>query len=200
MMDKQNSDLTNQEQSEQISSPKNRRSFLKKAAVGSALFTTVASRPVFAASCSISGNLSNNTSAQHFQQTCAYNTISPGGWLIGIASGNAGSNPSLWPETGFSRTAPLNLLLPGTTFTGTIEDALGGGNHGWERQAACAALNAALWQNAISMCTADPSCTLLTTLPDNFYFPFTLSYIQETYANGQDSIQQSTWETMQNIE
>jgi len=66
MADMNNIDPNNQAPAEQGKSANNRRSFLKKAAIGAPLITTVTSTSVFALGrASISGNLSGNTSHTH---------------------------------------------------------------------------------------------------------------------------------------
>lgn len=177
-----------------------RRGFLKKAAITAPILTTMAARPVWAGQCSLSGNLSNNVSNQNDQQPCNYNIFSPGGWLYGRATGK-GDNANLWPYTGFNLTDSLSLLLPSTTFNGTIADALSGngGGSGWDRQAACAALNATLWDYGLNACALDPDCQIIKDLPDGFYFPFTLAEIQAIYASGPDKVQQDAWEAMQSL-
>lgn len=175
-----------------------RRSFLKKAAISAPILTTIAARPVWAGQCSLSGNLSNNVSNQANQEPCQYNTYSPGGWLNGRASGS-GSNANLWPYTGFSRNDPLSDLLPGTAYSGSIASALGGGPHGWERQLACAALNAALWDYGLSVCENDPNCQIISELAPDFYFPFTLAQIRAIYLAG-EAANIYDWETIQNID
>jgi hypothetical protein len=175
-----------------------RRSFLKKAAISAPILTTIAARPVWAGQCSLSGNLSNNVSHHDDSQPCRYNIFSPGGWLNGRATGT-GDNANLWPYTGFSLSSPLVSLLPTTSFNGSIADALGGGSHGWERQAACAALNATIWDYGLQMCELDPNCQIIQDLPTGFYFPFTLLEIQQIYAAGPDKTQQDAWEAMQNL-
>jgi len=61
---------------------KNRRQFFKKAAVGTALISTVASRPVWAVGCSVSGQMSGNLSNPDIDACDALATgKSPGYWL-----------------------------------------------------------------------------------------------------------------------
>lgn len=186
-----------------LNQPGSRRKFFKKAAIGSALITTVSSRSVLAAGCTMSGNLSNNTSGQHDIPPggCSYNIVSPGGWLNGIASGNAGSNPSLWPYTGQSRTSPLADLFPSTSFAGTIEDALGGGNHGFERQLACAALNSLLFEYININCTST-TCDIFADLPSTFYWTVSYDEIVAIYNGGEYGPDASKydWDAIQNID
>lgn len=200
MLDNENTSKEEGQISSRIdsSTKNNRRGFLRKVAIAAPLLTTVASRPVWAGQCSLSGNLSNNVSNQNNDEPCQYNTYSPGGWLNGRAAGS-GSNIDLWQYTGFSRNDSLSTLLLGTDYQGSIASALGGGPHGWERQLACAALNAALWDYALNACTIDANCPIMEELAPNFYFPFTLEQIRTIYLAG-EAQNIYDWESMQNID
>jgi len=197
----QNNNSSEQNQASQevnASATSARRSFLKKAAISVPILTTIAARPVWAGQCSLSGNLSNNVSNQNTQEPCSYNIYSPGGWLNGRAAGS-GPNADLWPYTGFTRSSPLSDLLPGTSYNGSIASALGGGPHGWERQLACAALNATLWDYGLASCDANPDCQIIDDLAPNFYFPFTLTEIRAIYTAG-EAANIYDWEAIQNID
>jgi hypothetical protein len=203
-----------QKQSQKVSpqhAGSSRRNFIKGVAVSSALITTITSKPVWASQCSISGNLSGNASHHDENEVCTFSAYSPGGWLQGRASGNAGTNPSLWPYTGVSPSTPFSTLFPAAPsqqtmgnnwapFQGTVEQALGGGSHGWERQCACAWLNAALWQTAMAECEVNPNCQIVDDLAPGFYFPLTTYDVQQIYANGKDDIMMADWESAQNID
>ncbi|QIB64732.1 hypothetical protein [Kineobactrum salinum] len=189
-----------------------RRAFVKTAA-GAALLSTVVSRPVWASHCSISGNLSGNLSGQHDEEPCTLVSYSPGGWLNGSANHNG-----LWEHTGLNPQTPVARLLgpintsdgpstredkkkPGLGAESTIADALGGGNHGWERQCASAALNALLWENLLLACEGDPGgCSILDKVDPEFYFPYTLGDIQAVYQGGPNGTYLSLWEQSQTID
>ncbi|WP_016957028.1 hypothetical protein [Catenovulum agarivorans] len=74
-----------------------RRSFIKKGAAGTALITTISSKSAWAASCSCSGNLSNNASAQEWRdENCIdYTGYSQGSWR-GHRQGQ--NPPSTWNQ------------------------------------------------------------------------------------------------------
>lgn len=83
------------------SNKSSRRSFIKKAAVGAPVISTIASKPVWAGQCSLSGNMSGNTS-QHDRTDCLnFQGYSPGGWKEnGNGNGNASQNGGAyqyWP-------------------------------------------------------------------------------------------------------
>ena len=194
----------------EIDNVNTRRSFFKKAALGGSLIATVSSRPVWAGRCSISGNLSNNNS--HYEQAnevCHYNSFSPGGWINGAASGrirgNGSSHPNLWTYTGFSRGDDISDLLPSITsseFSGSIEDALTS-NNGPVKQWACAALNAALWEEVTDYCqTGSPLCQIaIDDIAEGFYFPtdyWSLADLQALTLS-QAAAYETTWSSIQNM-
>lgn len=192
-----------QKQSQNVTSHNvgsSRRNFIKGVAVSSALITTITSKPVWASQCSISGNLSGNASHHDENEVCTMSMYSPGGWLQGRASGNAGTNADLWPYTGVTRSTPLTSLFPTTSFTGTVAEALGGGSHGWERQCTCAWLNAALWQTAMNECQIDSNCQIVNDLAPGFYFPMTTAQVAAIYAGGHDEAMMADLEAAQNID
>ncbi|WP_088330295.1 twin-arginine translocation signal domain-containing protein [Lacimicrobium sp. SS2-24] len=177
-----------------------RRNFIKGVAVGSALITTITSKPVWASQCSVSGNLSGNVSHHDETEVCTMSSYSPGGWLNGRASGNAGTNPNLWSYTGVTKSTPLTSLFATTSFTGTVAQALAGGSHGWERQCTCAWLNAALWQRAMDDCQTDTNCQIVNDLAPGFYFPMTTAQVEAIYASGKDEVMMADMEAAQNID
>jgi hypothetical protein len=76
-----------------LNQPGSRRKFFKKAALGSALITTMASRPAWGTNtCTVSGKLSGNLSHQADLDECIGYGFSPGGWK------NFNGNPSDWPS------------------------------------------------------------------------------------------------------
>lgn len=176
-----------------------RRGFLKKAAISAPILTTIAARPVWSGQCSLSGNLSNNVSNHDHSIACEYNLYSPGGWRNGRATG-VGSNADLWAlYIPYNKDDALSVLLPGTSFTGSIIDALGGGNHGWERQLACAALNSILWSIGVIDCEGNPNCQIINDLAPDFYWPFTLAEVRAMYAAGPNA-NIYNWDAIQNID
>ncbi len=182
-----------------------RRTFVKTAA-GAALLSTVVSRPVWANHCSISGNLSGNLSGQEHEEPCTLASYSPGAWLNGSGSG-------LWEHVSpYTLSSTVGSLLGvaelvsqkkngnGLTADSSIQEALGGGSHGWERQCCAAALNALLWQSLLHACEASPAdCSELSDADSTFYFPYTLADIRTTYLAGSGPDQQ-LWEQAQTID
>lgn len=75
-----------------------RRGFFKKAAVGSALITSIAAKPVWGGNdnCTVSGMISGNLSHDVNNDHCDGYGFSPGGWK------GAQGHPSIFPP-GFSR-------------------------------------------------------------------------------------------------
>ncbi|MFA5493869.1 MAG: hypothetical protein WC247_03755 [Porticoccaceae bacterium] len=176
-----------------------------------ALLTTVASRPVWASSrCSISGNLSGNLSGHDHGEPCELGSYSPGGWRNGAAQ-----KKGLWQYVSpYAKQSSIGSLLgvdklnveingkgkPSLTASSTIEQALAGGNHGWERQCAAAALNALLWQNLVELCESNPgNCSALKNVHDRFYFPFMLADIRAIYINGPGGGYPEVWENAQTL-
>lgn len=194
----------------QISDFASKRRTIIKGGVATALLTTVMSRPAWASTCSISGNLSGNLSGQNEEEPCQQAIYSPGAWRNGSANSNG-----LWefvaPYTKNSLVGDLlgvSELIPyqgsGTRqlqANSTIQQALGGGNHGWERQCTAAALNALLWQSLLIQCESNPSgCSALNGVDSSFYFPFLLSDIQAIYVNGPNSQYPQIWVAAQTID
>lgn len=188
------------------SSTNSRRGFLTKVAIAAPLLTTIASRPVWAGQCSLSGNLSNNVSNHDHPENCSILGYSPGGWCSGHANNN-----NLWQYVGLTANSPLSALFltySPTSFDNfpdgpiaTIQDALkknGGGKKGacsdgnydnlgtpdndnglW-RQRTAAALNSLLWLYMKNDCENNPSCLFLgNSSPVNelFYYTWTLADI-----------------------
>ena len=197
MSDKEN--LKSGEQSK--ASPVGRRKFLKVASVSAPIISTIASKPVWAGHCSISGNLSGNLSNHHDDQPCSFNTYSHGGWLNGSAS-----NLWVYLPSSYQKGSDLANLLPVPFIAGTILDALNGNlavpnnQKGWIQQATTAALNAVLWEQAVLTYQSNPNHPMFNDIADDFYFPVPLSEIQAIYALGKDQVQQDAWEEIQNID
>lgn len=173
-----------------------RRTFVRGFASAGAVLSTVTARSAWATSC-VSGNLSNHGSAETVE--CEQAQFSPGGWK---PNGNGGA-AQLWQYTGFEPGSMLSSLLPaynGASHPGnskhdlpsdaTILDALES-NIDYEKHAASAALNAAVWDAVMDDCEIPESsaCTdILKHVPNAFYFPYSLGDIQTMYANGDSSI------------
>jgi hypothetical protein len=179
-----------------------RRGFFKKAAIGTALITTISSRPVWArggggGGCTISGNLSGNVSHPHDGEPCRIKGYSPGGWCNGHANNN-----NLWQYIGFTKESDLSTLFGSYALasfdaapTAKIKDALGrqcngnssklglgngDGSGGLWRQRTAAALNSLVWQHMLTACQNNPGCVFLgnsSPVDGEFYFPWTLAEI-----------------------
>ncbi len=67
-------------------SPVGRRKFLKVASVSAPIISTIASKPVWAGTCTLSGNMSGNTSTHDREHCLNFQGYSPGGWKNGGAS------------------------------------------------------------------------------------------------------------------
>jgi len=194
-----------------------RRNFFKKAALGTALITTVTSRPVFAGQCNLSGNLSNNASVDPNAPTCINAGYSPGGWKHNGNGGGAGGaykfygritypdgsfinyNDSISKLLGYSLTTPDESVEPSIT----IREALKGnrqgenGNPDWKKNfikhIVTAALNAALWSTASEVCNIDvddPACVYFMDNingDDNFYWPFTVADYRADFLSLKDA-------------
>jgi hypothetical protein len=91
-----------------LNQPGSRRKFFKKAAIGSALITTVTSRPVWGSvsQCTVSGNLSNNSSNHNPDTHCSHWGYSGGAWCNGHADNN-----NFWALIGVNKNTPLSSLL-----------------------------------------------------------------------------------------
>lgn len=207
-MIEQNNDSTEQNKTSNeanSSATKSRRSFLTKAVVAAPLLTTIASRPVWAGQCSLSGNLSNNVSNHDHSIDCNILGYSPGGWCNGHAN-----NHNLWAYIGLTAESPLSALFlsyspasfdnfPNGPIA-KIKDALkqqGGGNgacssgdynklgtshndNGLWRQRTAAALNSLLWLAMKEDCENNPSCIFLgnsSPVSEQFYYTWSLSEI-----------------------
>jgi hypothetical protein len=173
-----------------------RRGFFKKAAIGSALITTVASKPVWANQCTLSGNLSNNTSNHDETTHCALSGFSHGGWkanrsMTGAARSYYGVMKGLNGVI-INVDSKISVLFGGSAPNITIQQALDkvgatGYNTNFLAQITAAALNAALWQCIKAQCE-DGSCSIASLGIDNrFYWPKTV----EDYRNDFISLQGS---------
>lgn len=147
------------------SSTNSRRSFLTKVAVAAPLLTTIASRPVWAGECTLSGNLSNNVSNHDETTHCSMWGYSGGAWCEGHADNN-----DFWSLIGLTKDTLLVTLLTSYTDTDTdpvsdtarIGDALKCQNYSYQKlnkpknekglwkQRAVAALNLLLWEVMIA--------------------------------------------------
>jgi len=87
------------------SSTDSRRKFLTKVAVGAPLLTTIASRPVWAGQCTLSGNLSNNVSNHDETTSCSMWGYSGGSWCRGHANNN-----DFWSLIGLTKNSPLSQI------------------------------------------------------------------------------------------
>ncbi len=184
-----------------------RRQFFKKAGVGAAMITTVASRPVWAGQCSMSGLLSGDLSNHGHVADCTANGISPGGYTTGISTG-PGDNVDLWNEgwlSPYSKQSTAASILDDNSLTYTpnsggaplfytIEEALlgklrDGGKvdkliKGRLKQAVCAALNAVLWSQMYSAAQLGQPYPAGLFDDKDFYINFTLADIQALWARG----------------
>lgn len=186
-----------------------RRNFFKKAAIGSAVITTVTSRPAVAGICNLSGNLSNNTSNHEHPDDCEYNLYSPGGLM------NRSHGPKVWPMLApLTPSSPLmgvNGLFqcadPAFEYNGTIASALGGNNNppngvssGFIRQLTAAALNALIWEYAMNNCE-DASCDILDDLDDSFYWTVDFATIEAAFCSNDNTFYNMyDWDAIQNID
>jgi len=100
------------------SSTDSRRKFLTKVAIGAPLLTTIASRPVWAGQCTLSGNLSNNVSNQDDTTKCSMWGYSGGAWCNGHANNNG-----FWALVGLTKDSPLSSLLTSTSFSDDVKIA-----------------------------------------------------------------------------
>lgn len=161
-----------------IENTKTRRGFLKKAALGSAVITTVTSRPVWAGQCSMSGNLSNNMSNPNTQASCQIKGYSAHSWC----------DDNLLRLIRVSKHTPLHHLIPGAPRNAKVKDALpaqcSGGNLShlgedvmWQkkwRQLTTSELNKRLWQTMMTECDGNPYCNFLSNpnlISKDFYYP-----------------------------
>ncbi|MEW6983638.1 hypothetical protein AAD001_13380 [Colwelliaceae bacterium 6471] len=170
-----------------------RRGFFKKAALGSAIITTISSRPVWAGQCTLSGNLSNNTSNPNETETCTLHGYSGGAWCNGHAN-----NHGFWALVGKSKSDAVVSLLGATPHANvTIGQALGCSetNHipknqqGLWKQRTCAALNLLLWEIIKDDYINNENCVsaIYGDIHANFYFPTTLDIIMNASVNELDN-------------
>lgn len=74
---------------EKAANTKSRRNFLKVASVSAPVISTIASKPVWAGTCTLSGNMSGNTSTHDREHCFDFRGFSPGGWKEN-GNGNGG--------------------------------------------------------------------------------------------------------------
>ena len=171
-----------------------RRGFFKKAVAGSALIATVSSRPVWAGQCSLSGNLSNNTSSQSVTGTCSLHGYSGGAWSNGHAMNNGfwALIPAITKDTKLSDL--YGSFGSGyNDLTGTVGDAINDKNNGYSnkntgvekhergllKQRTVAILNLQLWEAAKTEFLANNNqlTAQFSGLHADFYFDTTISEI-----------------------
>ncbi|MGJ8693917.1 MAG: hypothetical protein ACSHW0_15725 [Thalassotalea sp.] len=184
-----------------------RRGFFKKAVIGSAVVTTITSRPALAGICNLSGNLSNNVSNhEHINTECHYNTYSPGGL-------DNGPHAAIWNYaysgvTLLTKNSPLSDLFSSTAITGTIIQAINGdlpslpsNQKGFVKQLTAAAINSLIWQYAMDTCV-DPSCSILTDISSDFYWPVEFAEIEDIFDAGKDGLDANKydWDAIQKID
>ncbi len=176
----------------------NRRSLIKGLA-GAPLILSMASRPVWATKCSVSGHLSGDLSNHHANEQCTYNSFSPGAfkpsnghWYSYFWTGYYFLSP-------YKLTDDISVLLPSETSGKTILQALEDGP-GPLRQATAAALNAYIWEKLVALFnlgqTADPAYQEITS--KGYFFPFTLAEVRANYSSNPDYY--SSWDIYQNID
>ncbi|MEW6990589.1 hypothetical protein AADZ91_07850 [Colwelliaceae bacterium 6441] len=151
-----------------------RRKFIKSAAISAPLMTTLASKPVWAGNCSLSGNLSGNTSTHDRTDCLNFSGYSPGGWKDGHAENHGywdlipqEKSTALSSSLAFSFDAPANLSIP----NGQMKSMIGGEtlfnallcNNELEKQMTAALLNASLAENS------------------SFDYPYSVADIQAIY-------------------
>lgn len=199
-------ELNNKEQetvNESKISHSNRRSLIKGLA-GAPLILTIASRPVWANKCSVSGHLSGNLSHPTASQQCTFKVLSPGGFT------QSNWAPTLWSNylnAYFQLTSLAKDLLAisnpvGVENTLTIEQALGGGNHGDLRQATAAALNAIVWERMVDLYnTQNTNYPGYQTISQaGFFFPVTLWEVRNNYNYDRGYYNNSTFTSAQTID
>lgn len=179
-------------------SPVGRRKFLKVASVSAPIISTIASKPVWAGACTLSGNLSNNTSAPEDPEICYARGYTGGGWCNGHAENNG-----YWSYIGKNKTDSLSSLITGYSVPDvTIEEAIlcnckndkhgtkKSGDHSDEckndeipsnkqglwKQRAVAALNMLLW-NELKADYIAHGCVTASKVHTAFFFPTTLANI-----------------------
>ena len=173
------------------SSTNSRRSFLTKAVIAAPLLTTIASRPAWGTgTCTVSGNLSNNTSNHDHNTHCEVHGYSGGAWCEGHADNN-----DFWALIGLTKDSLLVTLIPSyydsdTSTEATIGDALDCTGYKYSnlnekkkkkgkwKQRTAAALNLKLWE----VMTADYQTNNCLPIEyeyvhEDFYFPTTLDVI-----------------------
>ncbi|AEP30619.1 hypothetical protein [Brumicola nitratireducens] len=173
-----------------------RRGFFKKAVAGSALIATVSSRPVWAGQCSLSGNLSNNTSSQGMTGPCLLLGYSGGAWSNGHAMNNGfwALIPAITKDTKLSDLYSGSLGMYYSNLSGTVGDAINDKKNGYSKantgvtnresgllkQRTVAILNLQLWEAAKKDFLFGGNNQLspqFNGLHANFYFDTTISEI-----------------------
>lgn len=175
----------------------NRRGVVKGLA-STPLIMTIASRPVWAETCSVSGHLSGNLSNPNEVATCVLTVFS----IASLSQSNGGDMGSLynaiWNVLPFNSTDKLttlpNITFSGSPFTGTIDEALTGADPDLQVKTA-AFLNFVLWQEMVSLyettvSTAVSEYVLLSST--GFYFPVT-----EASVTGNEAV--TSWSSYEKI-
>ena len=108
--------------------PVGRRKFLKVASVSAPIISTIASKPVWAGTCTLSGNMSGNTSTHDREHCLNFQGYSPGGWKKGAAN-----NSGYWDIIKYEKATSIDGIFnnfPALTYKGnkvnkTIQDGAG---------------------------------------------------------------------------